>query len=108
MTVWIGRLRRHRLQWELSNVVRIFDLLFNGYVQSTENEISREYNIGVTEEIDRTEVPIELLLLAIVEIGIFQVEFRQNICLYFLVIFYVNFSSRHILPPAQNSVQGIK
>ena len=83
MTVWIGLLRRHRLQWEPSNAVRIFYGLFNGYVQSSENVISREYNIGVTEEIDRTEVPIELLLLAIVEIGIFQVEFRQNICLFF-------------------------
>ena len=35
--------------------------------------ISREYNVGVKEELEKTEVPIELLLLAMMELGIFQV-----------------------------------
>ena len=64
--------------------------------------MSREYNIGVTEEMDKTQVPIELLLLAMVEIGIFQVEFSQIIFVFFSGYFSCKFF-RQTLPPAQKT-----
>ena len=58
--------------------------------------ISGDYNVGVKEELDKTEVPIELLLLAMVEIGIFQVcyfgQVRVALVNFFLQVRFGGFS----------------